>query len=557
MSERRVGLGLVMPREWRFVLAISALALLVTCIPYAVGAAAATPERAFGGFIYAVDDGYSYLAKMRQGAEGEWLFHIVFTPELHPGAFFFPFHLLLGKAAALVAGGDLNAAMVWVYHAARLLFGLGLLVTLYRFLAAFTELLAVRRMAWLMIVFGGGLGWLLVSLGGREWLGSLPLDFILPEGFTFLVLFGFPHIALARTLLLWGILFLLQAWGVLQAPRSGEEGLSRPPSPLGAAAETGVLWLLMGLIVPFYVAVAWAVTGAMWLALIIRKRRLMWRQVALAMVAGLISAPIVIYGSLVFSSNEVYAAWFAQNLISSPHPLHYLSAFGLPLLLALPALADVWRDRSRATWALLAWVVAVPVLVYLPVNVQRRLVEGAQVALCLLAALGAHRLQARGWAHRSAVNAVLGMLFITYALLVAGYTIQLLGQPSPVFRDRGELEALDWLSERAEWDDVVLASYDTGNYLPGRVGARSFIGLGPETVGFDLKEELVARFFDPATDDPWRRSLLEEYGVDFVFRGPAERELGAFDLRQAPYLVLIYEAEGYELYEVPSEQEPN
>ena len=236
MSEGRAGPGRVVPREWRFVLAVSALALAITCVPYVVGAALSTPERVFGGFIYGVDDGYSYLAKMRQGAEGAWLFHIVFTPEPHPGALFFPLHILMGKAAALLGGTDLTTTMVWVYHACRLLFGLGLLATVYRFLAAFTERVSVRRLAWLMTVFGGGLGWLLLSLGGRYWLGSLPLDFILPEGFTFLVLFGFPHIALARTLLLWGILFLLDAWQVLPASGRGDAGARSPMPPLRAAA---------------------------------------------------------------------------------------------------------------------------------------------------------------------------------------------------------------------------------------------------------------------------------------------------------------------------------
>mgnify|MGYP003935436743 CR=1 FL=1 len=75
----------------------SFVALAITAIPYVVGAAMATDERIFGGFVYAVEDGYSYLAKMRQGAEGAWLFHVPYTPEPHPGALVYPFYLLIGK----------------------------------------------------------------------------------------------------------------------------------------------------------------------------------------------------------------------------------------------------------------------------------------------------------------------------------------------------------------------------------------------------------------------------------------------------------------------------
>jgi hypothetical protein len=550
VPRRRSPRGLVAAGEWRFVVVVAVAAMLVTCIPYGVGAALSTPEREFGGFVYAVDDGYSYLAKMRQGAEGAWLFHVVFTPEPHPGALLFPFHLMLGRIAAMVAGSDLTATMVWVYHLARLVFGFGLVLTLYRFFSSFTGRVTVRRMALLITVFGGGLGWLLVSLGAREWLGSLPLDFILPEGFTFLVLFGFPHIALARTLLLWGILFLLRAWEVLPQEQPGVASGSSRSAGIRSAAASGAVWLVMGLIVPFYVAVAWAVTGVLWLALAIRRRRLVWRQAWLAALVGLVSSPAVVYSTIVFSSHEVYETWFAQNLIGSPHPLHYLAAFGVPLVLAIPALGNAWRDRANATWALLAWVIAVPLLVYLPVNVQRRLAEGVQVPLSLLAALGAYRIRAKGLLQTSVVNAVLGSLFITYALFVAGYSLQLDGQPSPVYRDREELAVLDWLGERVEPDDVVLAAYETGNYLPARVGARSFIGLGPETLDFALKEELVERFFDAATDDSWRSWLLEEYGVDYVIRGPAERRIGQFDPRAVTYLSLAYQSGVYELYEV-------
>ena len=209
-------------REYGFVLICGVVALAITSIPYVLGAVLATESRVFGGFVYAVEDCYSYLAKMRQGAEGAWLFHIAYTPEPHMGTMFFLFHLLLGKVAALLPGGDLTARMVWVYHGARWVFGLGLLLTVYRFLAAFTERVGVRRLAWLLVTFGGGLGWLLVALGQPDWLGSMPLDFILPEGFTFLVLYAFPHIALARTLLLWGVLSLLQAWE--RRPKSEAQG---------------------------------------------------------------------------------------------------------------------------------------------------------------------------------------------------------------------------------------------------------------------------------------------------------------------------------------------
>jgi hypothetical protein len=549
------------------VLAFSILALAITSIPYALGAALATESRVFGGFVYAVEDCYSYLAKMRQGAEGAWLFHVAYTPEPHPGALFFPFHLLLGKLAALVPGGDLTARMVWVYHGARVACGLALLLVVYRFLAEFTERVAVRRLAWLMVTFGGGLGWLLVALRQPDWLGSVPLDFILPEGFTFLVLYAFPHIALARALLLAGILFLLKAWHLPSPPhpttkygtRNTEYGtrnthhetritfhVSRIQHSILLA---GLSWLLMGLIVPFYVAVAWAVMGAAWLALAVRERRLPWREGLAAGGAALVSAPIVAYSAWVFSTDPVYATWAAQNRILSPHPLHYLAAYGVLLVLAGVAVRSAWREE-RSGWLALAWVGVVPVLVYLPFNLQRRLVEGVQVPLSLLAALGLARLKWQGVRLRVVSGVFLVVLSLTNVMLIAGNCLSLAGRAAPIYREAEEVSALDWLNGQVEPGDVVLAAYETGNYLPARVGARAFVGLGPESVRAGEKKALVARFFDATTGDDWRQQLLAQYGVDYVFWGPAERALGGFDVGHVSYLKQLYSAGGYAVFEV-------
>jgi hypothetical protein len=522
-----------------------------------------TDERVFGGFVYAVEDCYSYLAKMRQGAEGAWLFHIAYTPEPHPGALFFLFHLLLGKVAANAALGSLpvgalTSRMVLVYHLARCIFGLGLLLTVYRFVSTFTERLLVRRLAWVMITFGGGLGWLLVFLGRSNWFGSLPLDFILPEGFTFLVLYAFPHIALARTLLLWGLLSLLTAWWITPAPgqRSGSPagGVPSRLRTIGWGLVTGLLWLAMGIIIPFYVAVAWAIAGASLIVLALRERRLPWAEAYATCAAGLLSAPIMLYSAWRFTSDPVYAAWAAQNQVLSPHPLHYLAAYGVPLGLAAFAVRDAWLSE-KPTWLTLAWVGVVPLLIYLPFNLQRRLVEGVQAPLSLLAAMGFTKIanlksSIPDLREKTLTGILLLILLPTNAIVVAGSIGALKGRPGPIFRDRGEIAALEWLSERGAPSEVVLASYQTGNYLPARVHARAFVGHGPETVRAAEKKALVARFFDATTDDLWRRELLGAYGVDYVVWGPAERRLGAFDPGQTQFLTPAYVRGRYTVYRV-------
>src|SRR3989304_4236489 len=102
--------------EWRWVVVWIILALIMTSIPYAIGWLRSSPDRFFGGFVIAIEDGYSYLAKMNEGARGAWLFTLPYTSELHTPTLFYFFHLLLGKAAALTG---LTLAMM--YHLARLI----------------------------------------------------------------------------------------------------------------------------------------------------------------------------------------------------------------------------------------------------------------------------------------------------------------------------------------------------------------------------------------------------------------------------------------------------
>lgn len=560
--------------EWRWVVVASLLVVVASSIPYLVAWQRETPDRAFSGCILLVEDCYSYLAKMRQGAEGAWLFHIPYTPEEHPGTLIYVFHLLLGKVATLLPGGDLTSKLVLVYHLARGIFGLGLLLTVYRFLAALTKGVMVRRVAWLMVAIGGGFGWLLTLLGKSRWLGDAPLDLFRSEGFAFIALYGFPHKSAAQSLLFGGFLCLLKAWNTIGAsddavadgaPRgagamsvgaqAGDVArhtvISLPdPSPLRGAIAAGLLWLLMGLIVPFYVAVAWAVAGTAWLVLCLRHKpgpTILSREALMTSVGAIISMPVVVYNLWVFTSDPVHVSWAAQNQILSPHPLHYLAAYGPPLVLATFAVRDVWHDQGDA-WLALTWVAVVPLLVYLPVNVQFRLLTGFQVPLSLLAARGAACLWERG---RSLLAlALLSPMVLTSLLILVSSSIWITQQPFPSFRDSAEVAALDWLAARTRPSDVVLTAYDTGAYLPARVNARVLAGHDLEAMDAEEKKALIDRFFDAATDDAWRRQFLTRYGVDYVFWGPAERRLGDFDPATVRYLSQVYQVEQYSLFTV-------
>ena len=541
--------GSIEGAEWRWALLWTAVVLLVVNVPYGLGAVMSTPELEFGGAVYAVEDMNSYFAKMRQGERGAWLFRIPYTAEEHPGTIIYLFYLLLGKAAAV-----LGLSLEGTFHLARLVCGAICMLAVYRFLAHYTPLRAVRRIAFLLVAFSGGMGWLFILTGQTGWLGSLSIDLILPEGYGFLILYSAPHIALATAGLLLGLVWV-------------ESGCARHDVRLalaGAAAFLGV-----ALIAPFYLLVPCGVLGVHWLVVSVRQRRPDWKAAWLIVLSALPSGAVVGYDYYYFTFDPVYRAWAAQNLVRSPHPLHYLA--GYLVVGALALVGGVWAVRRRR-WSLglpLIWLAVVPLLLYVPFNAQRRLIIGAQVPLCLLAALGwvhcvalpfgrsrfvrwlgRHPRYSRAGMRRFLTAILILLASLTNPLLILGNSVQVARPRPPIYHSRAELDALEWLRAHTAPEDIVLCAYETGNYLPVRAGNRVLLGLGTETLDAERKRAEVGRFYNAGESDAWRRELLRQYGIAYVLVGPNERSLGSFLPGEAAYLRPVYASDSYAIYRV-------
>lgn len=524
--------------EFRWVLVASLAVILFASLPTLYGWALADEDHIYTGFVYNTEDGNSYIAKMRLGARGEWLFHLFYSPEPHEPALVFPFHLLLGKLGAAI-----GLPHMLTYHVARALLGLGLLITVYVFVAYFIQEVTTRRLAWALVAMGSGLGWLLTALGKSDWLGTLPPDFWVPEAFMFLVLYNLPHLALAQSLLLWSLLWTLQAFEKRDLRRGLVAGL----------AAFGMTW-----IVPFYAGVLVSAMGAYLVLLILRCRCIPRWEVGLTALVGLFVLPAVIYNAWVFTANPAFRVWAAQKNNPSPHPLHYLLGYAW---LLVPA---VWGAKSliRGEFALgtrskdlqllpLLWVMGSICLAYVPFVSQRRMIVLMQVSLALLAAPCLHTWFGK---RRWMVVTYVALASLSNLLLVAGSLQPISEQKTPIYRPAAEIAALEWLDLYAEPGETVLASYQVGNATPAWTDLRVFIGHGPETLHSAEKQEDLGRFFDPATDDAWRQMLLRDFGLDYIFHGPHERELGDWDPSNAQYLTPLYREGAYAIYEVRLEE---
>jgi hypothetical protein len=532
-------------RGRRWALAFAIAVMLVTSIPYLLGFTAQGDGWRFTGFVFAVEDGNSYIAKMLGGSAGAWLFRTPYTADPQRGVLAFLPYLLLGKLAAPTG---LHEQLVAIFHIFRMAAGCLVLLATYDFLAFFLDDERLRRWGLVMAALGGGLGWVLLLIGRDMWMGSMPLEFYSPEAFGFLALYGIPHLAAARAAMLWGLLFYLRA-----TMPGGQPGWH-------AVLKAGVCWLVAALFQPLTALVMGMVFGVHLLALglsnLWKQRRMQgadwegWRRaVRFVLLAFIFPAPFLVYNTLAFSLDPYLKTWTAQNLILSPSVTHYLLAYVL-LLPFLPLGArNLLREKSWAGWMLIAWVLAFPLLAYAPVNLQRRLVEGVWLALVVISAYSVRSERQPGVSWRSYQLTSLLIFPSTIILLAIGFLAS--SRPStPLFHPAQETAAYEYLAEIATPGSVVLASYPTGNALPAWAPVRVLIGHGPESAYLKNLQPRLQRLFRTETEDEERRAFLGEFRISYLYYGPAEMSLGGWDPDTAAYLENIYEQGPYTIYRV-------
>lgn len=519
---------------WYFTLVV----IVLTTFAYVIGYQRAGADWRFTGFLFGVEDGNSYIAKMLIGATGSWLFRTPYTPYPQQGSLvYFPF-IILGKLAS--APGQ-HEQLVALYHLFRMV-GIALFVfASYDFCALFIQSVRWRRWATVLAVFGGGTGWLSVLGLKALWGQNIPLDFYSPEAFGFLMVYGLPHLAWARAFLLWGLRdYLLPhpAWGIRKK-----------------ILRIGLIWLGAGLMQPIVVLVGWAVmaahiaiTGFWQLQQQWTGRTADWIQwkrfLVRAFWTGLLSAPLVLYTFISFQLDPFMRGWQDQNRILSPVFTHYLLAYGLLLPFAVLGITPLLKQHQWKAWLVIIWVAIFPLLIYLPINVQRRLVDGAWLALIILALKWVETSPGmiQKWAPRW-----LSLSFLSTIVLLLGAGITVWTPDTPLFRSAAEVKAFQFLADHAQVGEVVLASYATSNPLPAWAPLHTMIGHGPESVNGPELTKRVDCFFDTICTDAERIKLLNEFRVHYVIWGPEERALGNWDLSQAAYLQPIYEDGAYRI----------
>src|SRR5207302_6787500 len=328
--------------------------------------------------FFIADDATTYLAKMRQGADGSWLWNDPYTSEPHGGVFLFSFYLLFGHLAAL-----LHLPLIATYHLARITGAIALVLAAERLCR---RLLPPERanLGLVLVVLASGAGFLAQAAGNPAIFGSQveALDLHLPELSGWYSILAIPHFAWATALIIIALLGLLR---IMEAPGW------RP------LALTALALIALTAIHPQMIPVLAVIWIAYRMVLLLWGQRPSWRALATEAAAFAATLPLLAYNAWILFRDPTIAEWAHQWRHQAPGPVSLAVSLGLPLLAALAGIAIAWRRRDRGLALLFVWPPLVLALLYLPniANIQRRLLDALYVPIGILAAVGIRTLTSR------------------------------------------------------------------------------------------------------------------------------------------------------------------
>jgi hypothetical protein len=536
------------------VLAVVLAVLAITSLPYAYAYLSTPADRAFTGILLDVPDHAQYFSWMRELGQSHLAANKL-TPEANAPAFFNLLWWLLGRFGRLTGWG-----FAPVYQLLRVGAAVAFLWAAYRICSWYFPDRPRRRLAFLVISVTSGFGWVLVLLKYTLTDGVLlrPLDLYIAEGNTFLGIMGYPHfIAAALYVLVFDLLLRGEA-----------------KSSLGYAVGAGLLGLFLGwqhaydLVSVYSVLLAYAVLRTL------RDRRLPRYVILSSLIIGGISFWPALYSVWLTKADPVWKAVLAQfgNAgVYSPPPFDLVILLGPAFLLAIFALVRLkpWNLSSLPNGELFltGWFLSYFAIIYLPVDFQVHLINGWQVPIALLATLtlfrdvipwASRRFKVTGYLAemrlRNGIAAALIVLILpTNLYLWAWRFYDLSRHDYPYYVSTGDEQAFRWLDSNAEPEDVVLSSLTIGQFLPAWTGTNAFLAHWAETLDFYAKEEAVRRFYAADSPEAERLATLVRFGVDYVYLGQPERALGGYEPTQSPFLTMVYQAQGVQIYSV---QEP-
>ncbi len=497
----------------------SAFAALLTLLPYLAGNSLAPAGTRFMWFIGNNLDQNSYMAWIKQGAEGRILFEDKFTTEPQSGLFFFPFFLILGLISRLT-----GAAPLFVYHGARVLLAFVLLLSAWNFSGRFIKDQNQRLFFLIILSVSSGFGWLFqdkVSLNPETNPFTLTAaDMWITETITFTTM-------LTKPLFTVSVISMLGIFsGMLNAFESGKTKY---------AVFAGAAGLFLALTHPYDMVTVYGVLALLCIFMYFGPggKKTLPRTLLLFSLFFFLTIPAMLYEYLFFTLDPVFKEWGKANLTVSPNPYSYVIGFGLAGLAAIYYSVKKGFKPEPEERLLFAWALAFIMLTYFPFKFQRRLVLGVHIPLCLLAvkALYSHALPALKKAIPALKKQIILAAFVILAvptniIFIIDDLKDTAAFPENYNIREADYQALRWIDNNIPEGHTFISSFLMGVYLPSETGSKVYAGHYDQTIDWERKRKEIRVFYSGRVPVKERLEFLRANGIEYVLLGTWEKLLG-------------------------------
>ena len=456
------------------------------------------------------EDAFGYMAWTRQAAQGHFLFQLKFTALPHSAFLFHPFFLIAGWLSWVFAGN--------IGFTLFVLKEIGVVFFLRAFFK-YADYLGLNRFqsvaAAVLVGVSSGLGGLLAWFGLADPSTNFSGDLWLVDMNTFWCLLWNPLFPYSLALMLLAVFWL---------DRGSRDG--RQSDFWLAGAATAILALIHPYSQPLLFAFAVLVT-------VLRRKAAAWIYLSRYF---LVAIPFVIYVGLVTAFNPLISRHDAAGAMISPSPATYALGFGLPLVFSVAGLLVEREQLTKRCWPVIVWFVLSAVLAYFPFWFQRKLIFGAHIPLCIVAAISLNLLlnrfsnsRTRGWITAAAAVIFLPLLVSTPVYLLASENQEVRDNTDGSFYfSHDVMDGLRFLKTQTKPRDVVFASVETSRLIPGLAGNTVVWGHWAQSVDLAERQIWITNLFNARAvwTDPARARKFWGTNIQYIFAdGPLKQSL--------------------------------
>ena len=505
----------VSKNEWRWVNFWSGILIIITFIPYIWASLGVSEGWHFFGVLAVPQDGASYLAKIREGINGAWLTELSYTPEEHNATGIFVFYTFLGHIARIFGFSE-----IVVFHLARMATSLLMFSALYQLGANTWQRMRPRQLFFWFVIVGSGFGWLAVTINQN----IISPDIYAPEAFPLYAAFSTPHYPLSIAML------ALIATQYLEVFRHGFKAL---PTAQNGGLNIIIYTIVLALLEP---TVLTAIGSAIFIFMIWvgwQKRGMPWFELRWFAMVFLPAFPVLLYYVIVFSNDPILTEYNTQLSNTTPNIFVLFIGYGTIFMLALPSIyRSIRYFRRDSDQFMLIWLLVNLLLLYLPFNVQRRLLIGLTIPLAYFAIRAIEDFWLDRIPKRYHALSIILVFVIILPSNVLAIVLPMYGVTNSTESgaDVGTIietpytEVYAWLAENGNADEVALASPQMSLWIPVKTDLRVIYGHNLETVPVDTRIQQVEDFYTGADCT----SLFADdigFSVDYVVWGMRERNL--------------------------------